>query len=47
VEEEITVVWVEVEVLVKTVEETGMVIVWPEVHGTVVYEVTVSVTVVG
>jgi hypothetical protein len=47
VEEEITVVWVEVEVLVNTVEDTGRVIVWPEVQGTVVYEVTMSVMVVG
>ena len=41
-----TVVWVEVEVLVRTVEDTGSVTVWPEVHGTVVYEVTTSVMVV-
>jgi len=36
-----------VEVLVKTVEDTGSVTVWPEVQGTVVYEVTMSVMVVG
>ena len=47
VEDEMTVVWVDVEVLVRTVEDTGRVTVWPDVQGTVVYEVTMSVMVVG